>query len=88
MSSATGGNISVGKGFTSLLDNYDIGEGGPQTVGAALDKFVAGNGGAKPELKNVKVNNRPATSLDQKLEDGDFVLIMDSAVQRGGLKGA
>lgn len=80
--------VTVGKGFTNLLDSYDIGSGGPQTVGAALEKFVAGNGGDAIPLENVRVNNRPAESLEQKLVDGDFLLIQDSAVQAGGLKGA
>jgi len=82
-------SVSVGKGFTNLLDTYDIAAGGPQTVGAALEKFVSGNGGGNiPPLANVRVNNQPAGSLDQPINDGDFILIQDSAVQAGGLKGA
>ena len=80
--------VTVGQGFTNRLDTYDLASGGPQTVGAALEKFAAGNGIDVPPLENVRVNNRPAESVDQKLNDGDFVLIQDSAVQSGGLKGA
>ncbi len=82
------GNVTVGKGFTNQLDTYDLRGDGPKTVGAALEKFKAGNGGGDIPLANVRVNNIAATSLDQQLNDGDFILIQDSAVQAGGLKGA
>lgn len=81
-------SVTVGKGFTNQLDTYGIDEGGPKTVGAALEKFAAGNGCDVPPLANVRVNNRPAESADQTLRDGDFLLIQDAAVQKGGLKGA
>ena len=81
-------SVTVGQGFTSRIDTYDLASGGPQTVGAALEKFAAGNGIDVPPLANVRVNNRPPTGADQQLNDGDFLLITDSAVREGGLKGA
>ena len=82
------GNVTVGKGFTNQIDTYDLAGSGPSTVGQALAKFKAGNGGGDIPLANVRVNNRVAESLDQTLNDGDFILIQDSAVRAGGLKGA
>lgn len=79
------GFIKVAKGLSNRLEEYDLRDG-ITTVGDALNRF--NSAGGTTSLDCVRINGRPAESLDQQVRDGDLILVQDEAVQAGGLKGA